>query len=56
MKSIYVSRKIALFILSITLVSVLAYLGKDFNGVVGLYAIYCTGNVAQKFKSNNSIN
>lgn len=49
------SRKIILFIISLVAVLVLSFLSKDYAGIVTLYAIYCTGNVTQKFSNKKDM-
>lgn len=51
-KDMLKSRKVVLFLISMILVATLAYFNKDYAGIVTLYGLYCTGNVAQKFKTN----
>lgn len=36
---------------SLIAVIILSFLSKDYAGIVTLYAIYCTGNVTQKFRN-----
>lgn len=49
------NRKIILFLISLIAVSVLSFLSKDYAGIVTLYAIYCTGNVTQKFRNKKDM-
>ena len=40
---------------SLIAVAVLSFLSKDYAGIVTLYAIYCTGNVTQKFRNKKDM-
>ena len=47
------NRKFWLFIISLVAVIVLSILSKDATAVIGLFGVYCTGNVASKFGTKN---
>ena len=47
------NRKFWLFIISLVAVIVLSILSKDATSVIGLFGVYCTGNVASKFSTKN---
>ena len=49
------NRKFWLFLISLVAVIVLSILSKDATAVIGLFGVYCTGNVASKFSNNTSI-
>ena len=42
------NRKFWLFLVSLVAVIVLSILSKDATAVIGLFGVYCTGNVASK--------
>ena len=43
------NRKFWLFLISLAAVIVLSILSKDASAVIGLFSVYCVGNVASKF-------
>ena len=43
------NRKLLLFLISLVVVAVLSFFGKETAAVITLYGVYCTGNVASKF-------
>ena len=43
------NRKLWLFLISLVVVAVLSFFGKDTAAIITLYGVYCTGNVASKF-------
>ena len=43
------NRKFWLFIISLVVVAVLSFFGKETAAIITLYGVYCTGNVASKF-------
>lgn len=43
------NRKFWLFLISLAAVIVLSILGKDAAAVIGLFSVYCVGNVSSKF-------
>lgn len=45
----HISRKAALFIVSLIAVVVLSVLSRDTTAVVTLFGVYCCGNVGAKF-------
>lgn len=47
------NRKFWLFLISLAAVMVLAILGKDAAAVIGLFSVYCVGNVSSKFAITN---
>lgn len=47
------NRKFWLFLISLVAVIVLSILSKDATAVIGLFGVYCTGNVASKFSAKN---
>ena len=46
------NRKFILFLISLAVVIVLSILGKDTTAVIGLFSVYCVGNVSSKFVTN----
>lgn len=44
-------RKFFLFLISLAAVIVLSVLGKETSAVIGLFSVYCAGNVASKFSN-----
>ena len=46
------NRKFWLFLVSLVAVIVLSILSKDATSVIGLFGVYCTGNVSSKFATN----
>ena len=46
------NRKLILFLISLVVVAVLSILGKDTTAVIGLFSVYCVGNVSAKFATN----
>lgn len=46
------NRKLLTFFISLAAVIVLSILGKDTTAVIGLFSIYCVGNVGAKFATN----
>lgn len=47
------NRKFWLFIISLVAVIVLSILSKDATAVIGLFGVYCAGNVTSKFSTKN---
>ena len=47
------NRKFWLFLVSLAAVIVLSILSKDASAVIGLFSVYCVGNVATKFSTKN---
>lgn len=47
------NRKFWLFLISLAAVIVLSILGKDAAAVIGLFSVYCVGNVSSKFALTN---
>ena len=47
------NRKFWLFLISLAAVIVLSILSKDASAVIGLFSVYCVGNVASKFRTKN---
>ena len=48
------NRKFWLFLISLAAVIVLSILSKDASAVIGLFSVYCVGNVAsKKFSTKN---
>ena len=47
------NRKFWLFLISLAAVIVLSILSKDASAVIGLFSVYCVGNVATKFSTKN---
>lgn len=45
------NRKLLTFFISLTSVIVLSILGKETSAVIGLFSIYCAGNVTSKFSN-----
>lgn len=43
------NRKLWLFLISLVVVAVLSFFGKETAAIITLYGVYCTGNVASKF-------
>ena len=43
------NRKLWLFLISLVVVAILSFFGKDTAAIITLYGVYCTGNVASKF-------
>ena len=43
------NRKLLLFLISLVVVAVLSFFGKETAGIITLYGVDCTGNVASKF-------
>ena len=43
------NRKLLLFLISLVVVAVLSFFGKETAAIITLYGVYCTGNVASKF-------
>ena len=50
------NRKFILFLISLAVVIVLSILGKDTTAVIGLFSVYCVGNVSSKFATNKKEN
>ena len=50
------NRKFWLFLISLAAVIVLSVLGKDASAVIGLFSVYCVGNVGAKFATNKKEN
>ena len=48
------NRKFWLFLISLVAVIVLSILSKDATAVIGLFGVYCTGNVGAKFAVTNN--
>lgn len=48
------NRKFWLFLISLAAVMVLAILGKDAAAVIGLFSVYCVGNVSSKFATTTN--
>ena len=48
------NRKFWLFLISLAAVIVLSVLGKDATAVIGLFSVYCVGNVGAKFAVTNN--
>ena len=46
------NRKFWLFLISLVAVIVLSILSKDATAVIGLFSVYCVGNVSTKFATN----
>ena len=46
------NRKLLTFFISLAAVIVLSVLGKDATAVIGLFSVYCVGNVGAKFATN----
>ena len=46
------NRKFWLFLISLASIIVLSILGKDAAAVIGLFSVYCVGNVSSKFATN----
>ena len=47
------NRKFWLFLISLAAVIVLSILSKDASAVIGLFSVYCVGNVSSKFATKN---
>lgn len=47
------SRKFILFLICLVIMAVLLFFDKPVEGVIGLYAVYCTGNVGTKIANKN---
>lgn len=47
------NRKFWLFLISLAAVIVLSILSKDASAVIGLFSVYCVGNVSAKFATKN---
>ena len=47
------NRKFWLFLISLVAVIVLSIFSKDATSVIGLFGVYCTGNVVSKFSTKN---
>lgn len=47
------NRKFWLFLISLVAVIVLSILNKDASAVIGLFSVYCVGNVSTKFATKN---
>lgn len=45
------NRKLLTFFISLASVIVLSILGKETSAVIGLFSIYCLGNVTSKFSN-----
>ena len=43
------NRKLLTFFISLASIIVLSILGKETSAVIGLFSIYCVGNVSSKF-------
>ena len=50
------NRKFILFLISLAAVIVLSIFGKDPTAVIGLFSVYCVGNVSAKFATNKKEN
>ena len=46
------NRKLLTFFISLGAVIVLSIFGKDPTAVIGLFSVYCVGNVSAKFATN----
>ena len=46
------NRKLLTFFISLGAIIVLSILGKDTTAVIGLFSVYCVGNVSAKFATN----
>ena len=46
------NRKLLTFFISLGAIIVLSILGKDTTAVIGLFSVYCVGNVSSKFAAN----
>lgn len=46
------NRKLILFLLSLLVIFILSYFGRETTSVVALYSAYCVGNAASKFANN----
>lgn len=46
------NRKFLLFLISLAIVALLSFFGKDTSSVITLFAVYVTGNVGAKFSVN----
>lgn len=47
------NRKLLTFFISLAAIIVLSFFGKETAAVIGLFSIYCAGNVATKFSTKN---
>lgn len=46
------NRKLLTFFISLGAIIVLSILGKDTTAVIGLFSVYCVGNVSAKFATS----
>lgn len=49
------NRKLLTFFISLASIIVLSILGKETGSIIGLFSIYCVGNVTSKFSNNTNI-
>lgn len=47
------NRKFWLFLISLASIIVLSILGKETSAIIGLFSVYCVGNVGSKFAITN---
>ena len=47
------NRKLLAFFISLAAIIVLAFFGKETTAVVGLFSVYCAGNVFTKLSAKN---
>lgn len=50
------NRKLLTFFISLATVIVLSILGKETSAVIGLFSVYCAGNVSAKIATNKKGN
>lgn len=48
------NRKFWMFILSLAIITLLSFFGKDTAAIITLYGVFCTGNVAAKVAVNTT--
>ena len=48
------NRKFRLFLITLAVVTLLSFFGKETTSVITLFGVYCTGNVASKFSINTT--
>lgn len=46
------NRKLLAFFISLAAIIVLSFFGKETAAVIGLFSVYCVGNVSAKFAAN----
>jgi len=48
------NRKFWMFLVSLVIITLLSFFGKDTTAVITLYGVFCTGNVAAKVAVNTT--